>query len=241
LAKTLILARCDARNVMEFDHSDLTVLESNRFDYRAAPLALYHRFLASWGLEHLYHHGVVRHHAGGVEAANKALVTGSAGFQMFSGVADAVGGDDRELFESPVFGGLTFPECLLARAMDAYDDRELQDALLENMAFTAAEGLSRMFTETLVAEVIGGEVAPPEVETDEIDVYGPNDETIQVLTTVAESGGATWRSKYGVSEPDEVGFDYYVVVQLHDEEVGTGIVRIDDDYETSAPIQARDA
>jgi len=227
---------------MTFDHDDLTVLQSNRFDYRAAPMALYRRFMAIWGLEDLIHHGVVRHEAGGVEAANKSLVTGSAGFGQFSDVATAVGGDDRNLFDMPVFGGLTFPECLLARAMDEYDDPELRDALLENMAFTAAQGLSRHFTETLVAEVIGGEVAPPEVESDEIDVYGPNGELIQVLSSKAQDGGATWRSKYGVSSPDEVGFDYYVVVHFHDGgEVGTGVVNIYDDYDTSAPIQARDA
>jgi len=227
---------------MTFDHDDLTVLQSNRFDYEAAPQPLYRRFLASWGLEDLMYLGEVLHETGGVEAANKALVTGSADFGPFSDVAEAVGGDHRNLFEMPVFGGLTFPECLEARALDFYEDPKRQDAMLVYMAFTAAEGLSRHFTETLVADIIGGEVAPPEVESEQIDVYGPNGELIQVLSTKAQDGGATWRSKYGVSSPDEVGFDYYVVVHFHGNgEVGTGIVNIHDDYDTSAPIQARDA
>ena len=162
MAKRVILTRRDARNVMAVDHDELTVLASNRFDYRAAPLPLYRRILAAMDMQHVDVVGRTSHQLGAVESANKSRVAGSMGFGRFSDLAEAVGGDDRRFIEDPVFGGLTAPECLMAHALDEFEDDDAAAAGFAHLAMTAAQGMSRMFTETLVAEIIGGEVAPPE-------------------------------------------------------------------------------
>jgi len=185
-----------------------------------------------------------------IQSENKSTVFGDIGFGGSDGQArlfDSINHEKDELFEDrPLIdpNGLSISQRLIESAFEKSDTRNLKDIQVADTismyVSTFAKICSRHLAENSLRKLINGKMAGVKYESEEIDIWTNDGESVQVLTSSAKEPKSASKK---IDNPENV--DKYVVIHFkNDGSAGVGVEDVPDDgnypYGKGAHITARD-